>query len=127
MLRQAAPAAPTSGGATAAPTQLGSFNASALADFRAVDINVTLYVTRDSFFTRLGQNELIAGTSLGMSMATLGYTVEFRSIAIEVPLSAVPLVVRLPPDLIAQATNFYLTQLKVRPGLFEVTTHPVGR
>lgn len=46
-----------------------------LANFTAVDLNVTLYATIESFFTRLGQKESIESTMLSNSMQTLGYPV----------------------------------------------------
>jgi hypothetical protein len=40
-----------------------------------VDLNVTLYATIESFFTRLGQKEFIESSVLTNSMQTLGYAV----------------------------------------------------
>ena len=46
-----------------------------LTNFTAVDVNVTLYATIDSFFTRLGQKQFIESAVLSNSMQTLGYSV----------------------------------------------------
>lgn len=46
-----------------------------LANFTSVDLNVTLYATIESFFTRLGQKEFIESDVLTNSMQTLGYPV----------------------------------------------------
>jgi hypothetical protein len=48
--------------------------------------------------------------------------VVFRATALEVPLTALPIVVRLPPTLLSTATDFLLAVVQV--GLWHFKHHP---